>query len=444
MRNKKIADVLLIILSIAFCISVFLKIHFHNNFYVRMIGFVIEAALVGGIADWFAVTALFKKPLGFSWHTAVIPRNRVKVVEQIVNVVENELLSKKILKEKIDELNIIDSIIEFIENSAKNKTVFYRQSKDFVEDIMGRIDSSNVTSFIEENFRHKLKECNLSLCLSSVLKFAVEDKHCKIIFKSIVEEVIIKIDEEKVNKEISKIIDKLVEDNVNKVKGFKKVLMEFALGLGKGTNTINVGDIASSIQEQIIEMLYGLKDEEELVHIEFLNKIQILIGKLKDDEELINSIEKWKQKTIAKIEVQDELQRMVTGISYIFKNESDEKIQSDMDNLMPLIKWAKNELHNYWNHLKSDNKFKSTVNDYIKELIYDMVKSSYGLIGTVIKKVLNNMTDESLNNFIQLKAGNELNWIRINGSIIGAIFGFIVFLFINQVYLPLITKIFHL
>lgn len=444
MRNKKIADMLLVILFIAFCISIFLKIHFHNNFYVRMIGFVIEAALVGGIADWFAVTALFKKPLGFSWHTAVIPRNRVKVVEQIVNVVENELLSKKILKEKIDELNIIDSIIEFIENSAKNKTVFYRQSKDFVENIMGRIDSSNVALFIEENFRHKLKECNLSLWLSSVLKFAVEDKHCKIIFKSIVEELIIKIDEEKVNKEISKIIDKLVRDNVNKVKGFKKVLMEFALGLGKGTNTINVGDIASSIQEQIIEMLYGLKDEEELVHVEFLNKIEILIGKLKDDEELINSIEKWKQKTIAKIEVQDGLQRMVTGISYIFKNEPDEKIQSDIDNLMPLIKWAKNELHNYWNHLKSDNKFKSTVNDYIKELIYDMVKSSYSVIGAIIKKVLNNMTDESLNNFIQLKAGSELNWIRINGSIIGAIFGFIVFLFINQVYLPLITKIFHL
>lgn len=444
MRNKKIADMLLVILFIAFCISIFLKIHFHNNFYVRMIGFVIEAALVGGIADWFAVTALFKKPLGFSWHTAVIPRNRVKVVEQIVNVVENELLSKKILKEKIDELNIIDSIIEFIENSAKNETVFYRQSKDFVENIMGRIDSSNVALFIEENFRHKLKECNLSLWLSSVLKFAVEDKHCKIIFKSIVEELIIKIDEEKVNKEISKIIDKLVRDNVNKVKGFKKVLMEFALGLGKGTNTINVGDIASSIQEQIIEMLYGLKDEEELVHVEFLNKIEILIGKLKDDEELINSIEKWKQKTIAKIEVQDGLQRMVTGISYIFKNEPDEKIQSDIDNLMPLIKWAKNELHNYWNHLKSDNKFKSTVNDYIKELIYDMVKSSYSVIGAIIKKVLNNMTDESLNNFIQLKAGSELNWIRINGSIIGAIFGFIVFLFINQVYLPLITKIFHL
>jgi len=138
------------------------------------------------------------------------------------------------------------------------------------------------------------------------------------------------------------------------------------------------------------------------------------------------------------------LEKIITSISYIFKSEPDEKIQSHVDNIQPLIAWVKDELHNYWNHLKTDNKFKNTVNECIKELIYNVVKSSYGVIGAIIKKVLNNMTDESLNNFIQLKVGNELNWIRINGCIIGAIFGFIVFLFINQVYLPLITKMFHL
>lgn len=444
MKNKKIADMLLIILFVAFCISVFLKVHFHNNFYVRMIGFVIEAALVGGIADWFAVTALFKKPLGFSWHTAVIPRNRVKVVEQIASVVENELLSKNILKEKIDKLNVIESIIWFIDNSIKNKTIFYSQSKDLIEYIIGKVDSSSLALFIEESFRDKLRRFNLSLWIARGLGFAVEDKHCKIIFKSMIEELIVKIDEEKVNKKISKIIDKIIKDNVNKVKGFKKILMEFALGVGRGTNTINVGDIASSIQEQIIEILYGLKDEEQLTYIEFLNKIEILIGKLECDEELINSIEKWKQKTITKIEVHHELEKIITDISYALKNESDEKVQSYESNIMPLIKWAKEELYNYWNNVKSDSKFKDTVNGYIKELIYHMVKSSYGVVGIIIKKVLNNMTDESLNDFIQLKAGNELNWIRINGCITGAVFGFIVFIFMNQVYMPWVTKIFHL
>ena len=107
------------------------------------------------------------------------------------------------------------------------------------------------------------------------------------------------------------------------------------------------------------------------------------------------------------------MEKIITGISYVLKNEYDEKIESHVSDIMPLIEWVKDELYNYWNNVKSDGKFKDTVNGYIKELIYHMVKSSYGVIGIIIKKVLNNMTDESLNDFIQLKAGNELNWIRL-------------------------------
>ncbi|MFL0194063.1 DUF445 domain-containing protein [Clostridium sp. WILCCON 0269] len=455
MKNKKIADRLLIILFITFCISVLLKMHFDNNFYVKMFNFVIEAALVGSIADWFAVTALFEKPLGFSWHTAVIPRNRVKVVNAIVDMVENELFSKKILKEKIDQLDIVNSIIEFVEDSAANRAVFYIQLEKFIENIIGSIDASTTALFIEKKFKDNLRDGNLSLYFSKILEFAIKNEYCKMLFKALVEELAVKIKKEKTKQEISKIINKIIKDNINKVGRFKKVLMELALGVARGTNTINVDDIAFSIQEQIAEMLNKLKDEEQPIHIEFINKIETTIEKLHKDEKLINDIERWKQDTIAKITVQEELGEIIESIfaalKYEIKKEvlqeqhkPSEKTQLYVHNILPLIDWAKDELHNYWENFKNDDEFKSVIEKHIKEVIYKLVKSSYGIIGTIIKKVLNNMTDETLNNFIQLKAGNELNWIRINGCIIGAIFGFVVFIFINQVYLPLITKIFHL
>src|SRR4051812_24890957 len=50
-----------------------------------------EAALVGGLADWFAVTALFRHPLGIPIpHTAIIPHRREKIIESIVSMVQNE------------------------------------------------------------------------------------------------------------------------------------------------------------------------------------------------------------------------------------------------------------------------------------------------------------------------------------------------------------------
>src|SRR4029077_15238401 len=57
-----------------------------------------EASMVGGVADWFAVTALFRHPLGLPIpHTAIIPTRRGKIVESIANIVENDWLSPDVI-----------------------------------------------------------------------------------------------------------------------------------------------------------------------------------------------------------------------------------------------------------------------------------------------------------------------------------------------------------
>src|SRR5271165_4898104 len=61
-----------------------------------------EAALVGGLADWFAVRALFVHPFGIPFpHTALIPRNRQRIVQEIRQLVQNEWLPPSLLQSKI-------------------------------------------------------------------------------------------------------------------------------------------------------------------------------------------------------------------------------------------------------------------------------------------------------------------------------------------------------
>src|SRR5260370_7368540 len=62
-----------------------------------------EAALVGGLADWFAVRALFEQPMGLPIpHTAIIPRNRRRIVEQVRQLVLNEWLPKSVIVERLE------------------------------------------------------------------------------------------------------------------------------------------------------------------------------------------------------------------------------------------------------------------------------------------------------------------------------------------------------
>lgn len=429
MKNKKIANRLLIILLIIFILNLLLKKYFHNSFYTEMCSFVIEAALVGSIADWFAVTALFEKPLGFPWHTAIIPRNRDKVVDAVASMVENELLGKEILEEKIGKLNIIDSAFEFIENSDEFKTHFYTLVEGLCKKIISNVNADDISEYIEKGFKNALGKLDLSIYLSKILDFAMKNEECEKLFNVLLDELIIKINEDKAKDGIADIINKTIDDNISKMDGLKRMLVEIALKIGSGTNTVNINDAAVSIQTQIGETLDSLKDEQDPIHIEFIEKLQCMIEKLQKDENMIRVTEQWKHDTIDKISVKEELNQIIANLY--------------TDNFETVTVWLKKMLNEYLENLKADYKLRNIIENYIKEVIYELIKSCHSYIGIAVKKVLNNMTDESLNKFIELKAGNDLHWIRINGCIISALFGLFVFLTVNKVYFPLVARLFH-
>src|SRR6516162_5324222 len=67
-----------------------------------------EAALVGGLADWFAVRALFTHPFGIPFpHTAIIPRNRQRIVQEIRGLVEKEWLPPSLLVAKVEAFDFV-------------------------------------------------------------------------------------------------------------------------------------------------------------------------------------------------------------------------------------------------------------------------------------------------------------------------------------------------
>ena len=68
--NWNKADKTLLFAAVLFAFTLCLYLSFPGSVFARCVLFCAEAALVGGVADWFAVTALFEKPLGFPWQAA--------------------------------------------------------------------------------------------------------------------------------------------------------------------------------------------------------------------------------------------------------------------------------------------------------------------------------------------------------------------------------------
>src|SRR5919205_2901935 len=100
-KSHHLATISLIIMGIGFIATIPLQDSFWGN--ILQGGF--EAGLVGGLADWFAVTALFRHPLGIPIpHTALLPKNREKITKALVSTVENELLSKETIIARLQQI----------------------------------------------------------------------------------------------------------------------------------------------------------------------------------------------------------------------------------------------------------------------------------------------------------------------------------------------------
>ena len=90
-RSHHLATISLSIMGIGF-ISV---LPFQRSLWGTILEGGFESGLVGGLADWFAVTALFRHPLGIPIpHTALLPKNRTRITQAIKSMVEKDWLTK--------------------------------------------------------------------------------------------------------------------------------------------------------------------------------------------------------------------------------------------------------------------------------------------------------------------------------------------------------------
>ena len=103
-RMKLLATGLLAVLAVIFVVAFALQDAYPWLQYVRAAA---EGGMVGALADWFAVTALFKHPMGLKIpHTAIIPRKKDQIGESLGQFVEENFLSEDVVRAKLDSARI--------------------------------------------------------------------------------------------------------------------------------------------------------------------------------------------------------------------------------------------------------------------------------------------------------------------------------------------------
>jgi len=457
MKNKRIADLSVITLILLVIVITILKLYFRNNECFEILSFVIEASLVGAIADWFAITALFEEPflVGkipiIASHTAIIPKNRVSIVNAVANMVQNELLSEKILRSKIEEINIVDSLIDFIDSNISTRSKLYKVLVDYFIERINNVDTIKFASYLEICLKQKIETINISNYLDEGISYSLQRDEFNDIFNIILDTVIEYVNRNSTKNLLEKFASEFVEKEAN------SLLMEKIIGILKSVNAINTSDITISILNQGNKILLNLKNKDDLLRQEIIEQISQLLKKVGTNDEIKSDIENWKLEVIEEISLRDYLNTIIKYVIKIIiekkvslKNNSSDNfdiLNGDLLNeegIISVVKRIKSQLKKHWDGLKNDHVNKNIIDKFIKESIFKFIESKYKNVGDIVKQVLNNMDDKSLNNFIKQKAGNDLHGIRLNGCIIGALFGGVVFIVTHLIYDFVLPNIFNI
>src|SRR5690242_18247730 len=126
--------------------------------WLRVLAAGFEAATVGGVADWFAVTALFRRPLGLPIpHTAIIPTRRAKIIEGIVTMVEEDWLSPEVISVRLARLAPSALVIDWLGDPAHVERVG-APVRDLVRGLARTLTEPGVAGFLDRALRRQLRE----------------------------------------------------------------------------------------------------------------------------------------------------------------------------------------------------------------------------------------------------------------------------------------------
>ncbi len=137
-----------------------------------------EAALVGGLADWFAVTALFRHPLGLPIpHTAIIPANKDRIADTMANFLRTHFLTPQVVSRRLRGMNLAAAIGAFLGDPRRMGEARLRQgAAGLLSDILESLDSDELGGMVKSAARQQLERIDIATLLGQLLGATIADK----------------------------------------------------------------------------------------------------------------------------------------------------------------------------------------------------------------------------------------------------------------------------
>lgn len=402
-NNRYLANSFLFLTFITYIIVTYFK----NQY--NWLGYVIafaEAGMIGGIADWFAVTALFKHPLGLKIpHTAIIPNSKDKIGKNISNFIRENFLSESYLRENIEKYPVSEKMGIFLLQQKKsvNNLVI-----NVIKEVLKTFSLEQVQNYLYSLLLNKYKDIDVKNIIIKVLTDTKNsEKHFQLI-NFVLLTLADWLKDPENNKKVTEWIKNAIKHDAKGKTTFFGAIKSFFVG--EPDLRLNVIDFHTYLNSQngreLRVQINGYCDE-------FLHY-------LKTDKEIELKLEELKESIWKNIEPDEYINNMVQQLKIMVELDLDSensKIRKEIDSIIELLS----------KKLTEDEKIKRYIKKRLLFYVPGFIIKNGVKIDAFFMNYIEKLNVKEVSDMIENKVGDDLQYIRINGTIVGGIIGLTIY-----------------
>ena len=361
-----------------------------------------EAAMVGAIADWFAVVALFRHPLGIPlWHTAIIPNSKADIGRSLGAFVENHFITEQGIAERIVQADPAARLGAWLAQPAHAQQLGMA-SAGVARQLLAMADHEALGRLLRVQASNYLGQLNVSEVAADCIDALIADGKPQELLDFMLDRSAAYLDDERHHAAIG----------------------DFVLGAFQIENTL----VKKAVKAYEPRMIASLQKFALAVRLDPQHPLrQRIAGWIADSALHLKADPQW-QETVRRYQLQliasDTVQAMLGDVW----NNLSTRLLADLHAAQPVMAQAIASLaRNTGQVLAADTAARQWLNDAIVTGSGALVRRYRGEVGAFIASRLDLWSKEEMSERIELAIGRDLQFIRINGTIVGGLAGLLIY-----------------
>ena len=402
-RQRRLALIVLLV-AVALAIAAF---PLRGAWWGGWILAIAEAGIVGGLADWFAVTAIFRRPLGLPIpHTALIPANWELMAARVGSMVGDRVLTKEYVTHEVARFDLAELLARAAERvkPADLEAGLHRVARWLAEQL-----SPAATADVVAWTRRLLLGQPVAPLLARAIEIARRQGWDQRAIEALATALADALGRPDVRSTVADLVDEVLVSYREKMGTYPRLLLGLADAFGLIDRNRLVGALHGAVRKIAA-------DPDDPLRRQLADLIAGLPARLRTDPGLAARVEAAKTELIASAEVS----RLIEDAAEALRRALVADLSSERSEA---VAWIGARLEELRRELATDAELRQSLDRWIKTRAIEVIERYHDRIAAFIERGVHALGPEGAVRLIEEHAGDDLQYIRVNGTVVGGLAG---------------------